>query len=134
VRSTTAALIAIDASIAFYAAILAALGDVDTEDRRRAKAVLILAKPPQALQLLQAFARHRATTDDTGNGDGETVPTTTRRTPSTSTTPATSAPPTRSAASPRTRQRRSSSRSGPTRSPPTPDSASGSTPGRCCRR
>src|SRR3990170_942635 len=60
VRSSAAAMIRVEASIAFYAAMLAALGDTDSEDKRRAKALLIMANPPAALQLLQMFTQRRA--------------------------------------------------------------------------
>src|SRR3990170_3240526 len=60
VRSSAAAMIRVEASIAFYAAILAALGDTDSEDKRRAKGLLIMANPPAALQLLQLFTQRRA--------------------------------------------------------------------------
>ncbi|HEX2175934.1 MAG TPA: hypothetical protein VHG70_08475 [Nocardioidaceae bacterium] len=76
VRSAAAAIIRIDATIAYLADALAALGNTDTLDRRRALAILILANPAQALQLLQAFAAHRAkaTSANTSNStpsDGE---------------------------------------------------------------
>jgi hypothetical protein len=45
VCSDAAAMTSIDASIDYHARILAALGDTDTLDQRRAKAVQILAKP-----------------------------------------------------------------------------------------
>ena len=51
----------IDATIAYLADALKALGDLDDEDRRRTKAVLLMANPDQALTLLQAIATHRAT-------------------------------------------------------------------------
>jgi hypothetical protein len=56
VRSASAAIIRVDATITYLAHALAALGDTDTEDTRRAKALLVMANPVQAVQLLQAFA------------------------------------------------------------------------------
>ncbi|HEX2176433.1 MAG TPA: hypothetical protein VHG70_11030 [Nocardioidaceae bacterium] len=44
-KSSTAAMLRINATISYFAAILAALGDTDTEDHRRAKAMLIMANP-----------------------------------------------------------------------------------------
>jgi hypothetical protein len=69
VRSSAAAVTRMDATIAFLADALAALGDTDTEHRRRAKAMLVLANPVQALQLLQAFAAHRS---GSGRHEGDT--------------------------------------------------------------
>ncbi len=69
VRSAAAAVIRMDASIAFFADMLTALGDTEDLDRRRAKAVLILANPTQAVQLMLAFATHRASTG-TNTADG----------------------------------------------------------------
>jgi hypothetical protein len=84
VRSNAAAMIRVDATIAYYATVLAVLGDTDPEDKRRAKALLILANPTAAVQLLQAFAQHRternarsssdseaAGSEGTGSGEGE---------------------------------------------------------------
>ncbi|MGZ4444168.1 MAG: hypothetical protein ACXVXC_13470, partial [Nocardioidaceae bacterium] len=48
-----------DATVDFLARALAALGDEDTLEDRRLKAVLILANPVQAVHLLAAFAAHR---------------------------------------------------------------------------
>ncbi|HEX2177725.1 MAG TPA: DUF222 domain-containing protein [Nocardioidaceae bacterium] len=70
VKSSTAAMLRINATIGYFAAILAALGDTDTEDHRRAKAMLILANPVAALQLLQAFATLRAEKGSAKPGDG----------------------------------------------------------------
>jgi hypothetical protein len=70
VKSSAAALARIDATLAYLAQALAALGHDDTEDRRRALAMLILANPAQALQLLQAYATHRSQTTATGT-DGD---------------------------------------------------------------
>lgn len=56
----TAVVVALDATIAYLAAALAALGDTDTDDERRVKACAILANPMHAVELLAAFARHRS--------------------------------------------------------------------------
>ncbi|MFP5253984.1 MAG: DUF222 domain-containing protein, partial [Actinomycetes bacterium] len=58
----TAVVVALDATVAYLAAALAALGDTDTEDERRVKACAILANPMHAVELLAAFARHRTRT------------------------------------------------------------------------
>ncbi len=60
VRTGAAEMTRIDATIAYLADALKALGDPDPEERRRCKAVLILANPTQAVALLQAaHTRHR---------------------------------------------------------------------------
>jgi hypothetical protein len=48
-----------DATIDYLARALAALGDTDSLDTRRSKAMLVMANPLQALRLLQTFAAHR---------------------------------------------------------------------------
>ncbi len=58
VKDHAAAITRIDATIAYLADGLRALGDADPEDARRAKAMLLMANPLQALQLLQAYAAH----------------------------------------------------------------------------
>jgi len=58
----TAVVVALDATVAYLAAALAALGDTDTDDERRVKACAILANPTQAVELLAAFAHHRSHT------------------------------------------------------------------------
>lgn len=58
----TAVVVAFDATVAYLAAALAALGDTDTEDERRVKACAILANPMHAVELLAAFAHHRTRT------------------------------------------------------------------------
>ena len=50
--------------MAFLADALAAFGDRDTEDLRRVKAVVVLANPARAVELLAAFAALRARTVD----------------------------------------------------------------------
>jgi hypothetical protein len=58
-RAPTAWVVRIDATVAYLAQALQVLGDPDEEDHRRAKAMLILANPTQAVEILAAFA-HRA--------------------------------------------------------------------------
>ena len=60
VKSTGAAIIRVLATLRYLADVLAALGDTDSLDKRLAKALLILANPAQAVQLLLAFASYRA--------------------------------------------------------------------------
>jgi hypothetical protein len=66
VKSSAAELTRIDATISYLAEALRALGDADNEDRRRTKAVLLMANPLQALELMQALkaARSRNATDE----------------------------------------------------------------------
>lgn len=71
-RAPVAMVVAFDASVAFLAGALAAMGDRDDEDQRRVKACAILANPMQAVELLAAFARHRA--DHPGEDDGHAAP------------------------------------------------------------
>ena len=59
-RSTVGVIARFDATVAYLADALKALGDPDSEDLRRVKACLIMANPTQATELLQAFANHRA--------------------------------------------------------------------------
>ncbi len=67
VRAPAAVVIRVEATIAYVAQALAAMGDTDSEDERRVKAVLLLANPTQAVELLAAYAAHRARTGaDTG--------------------------------------------------------------------
>jgi hypothetical protein len=60
-RAPAPLVIRFDATVAYLADALAALGDLDNEDTLRIKACLILANPTHAVQLLAAFAAHRAT-------------------------------------------------------------------------
>jgi hypothetical protein len=74
VKSSAAELTRIDATISYLAEALRALGDTDNEDRRRTKAVLLMANPLQALELMQALkaARSRnATEESPGSCTGE---------------------------------------------------------------
>ena len=70
-RGPAALVIRFDATVAFLAEALRALGDTDDEDERRVKACLVLANPMQAVELLAAFAAHRART---GAADEDDVP------------------------------------------------------------
>jgi hypothetical protein len=60
VKSSAAELTRIDATISYLAEALRALGDTDNEDRRRTKAVLLMANPLQALELMQALKAARS--------------------------------------------------------------------------
>jgi hypothetical protein len=60
VRADFATIARIDATVAYLADALAALGDDRCEDDRRVTAVLLMANPPQAIELLRAYAAHRA--------------------------------------------------------------------------
>ena len=56
IRANFAIIARLEAMVAFFADALAALGDASSVDERRVKAVLILANPQQAIELLAAFA------------------------------------------------------------------------------
>lgn len=76
-RGPVALVVRFDATVAFMAEALKALGDTDDEDQRRVKACLVLANPMQAVELLAAFAAHRARTgasDDVPLPEDETTP------------------------------------------------------------
>lgn len=45
----------VDATVAYLAQALLAMGDTSTLDRRRVKAVLILANPSKAVRIIQAY-------------------------------------------------------------------------------
>jgi hypothetical protein len=49
----------LDATVAYVAEALKALGDTGTADERRVKAILVLANPTQAVELLRAYAAWR---------------------------------------------------------------------------
>lgn len=59
VRAPFPVIARLDATVAYLAEALAALGDETTLDERRVLAVLILANPPQAVQLLEEYAAWR---------------------------------------------------------------------------
>jgi hypothetical protein len=60
IRADFATIARLDATVAFIADALAALGDEGTLDERRVKAVLILASPTHAVEILRAYARSRS--------------------------------------------------------------------------
>ena len=60
----------IDATVAYLADALLALGDTSTLDERRVKALLVMANPTEAVQLLEAYRGHRS------RAAGSTGPTT----------------------------------------------------------
>ena len=53
----------IDATVAYLADALLALGDTSTLDERRVKALLVMANPTEAVQLLEAYAASRGGAD-----------------------------------------------------------------------
>jgi hypothetical protein len=59
VRADFATIARIDATVAYVAEALKALGDDGTVDERRVKAVLLLANPTRAVELLRAYAASR---------------------------------------------------------------------------
>jgi hypothetical protein len=63
VRTDFATIARLDATVAYLAEALAALGDPGTVDQRRVRAVLFLANPAAAMQLLRAYAAWRANPD-----------------------------------------------------------------------
>jgi hypothetical protein len=67
VRADLATIARLDATVAYVAEALRALGDDGTVDERRVKAVLILANPTKAVELLEAYAAWRR--DPTGSVD-----------------------------------------------------------------
>jgi hypothetical protein len=63
-RAPVAWIVRVNATVTFLAEALKAMGDTDGEDLRRAKALLIMANPMQAVELLAAFAERRARSTD----------------------------------------------------------------------
>jgi hypothetical protein len=55
IRGPFATIAKLDAAVAFFATVLLHLGDVSTDDERRVKAVLILANPVTAVELLRSY-------------------------------------------------------------------------------
>ncbi len=75
IRGPFATIAKLDAAVAFFATVLAHLGDTGSEDERRVKAVLILANPVAALDLLQAYQQWLSTrsTDEQSDSPPATV-------------------------------------------------------------
>ncbi|MGN6129776.1 MAG: DUF222 domain-containing protein [Nocardioidaceae bacterium] len=75
VKAPVALVVRFEATIAYVAEALAALGDPETLEQRRIKAWAILANPTQAVELLATFAAHRAgQTDQPLDGGPEPPP------------------------------------------------------------
>jgi hypothetical protein len=76
VKSSAAEMTRVDATISYLAEALRTLGDTDNEDRRRTKAVLLMANPFQALELMQALkvARSRSAAGDGSAGGSSPAP------------------------------------------------------------
>ncbi len=75
-RGPVSIVVRFDATVAYLADALKALGDTDDEDARRVKACAVLANPMQAVELLAAFAAHRSRTgvvDDDALMDGAPI-------------------------------------------------------------
>ncbi|MEO5710576.1 MAG: HNH endonuclease signature motif containing protein [Nocardioidaceae bacterium] len=64
VRSTAGVIARLDATVTFLADALAAFGDTEPLELRRVKAIVLLANPVRAVELLAAFAARRAGTVD----------------------------------------------------------------------
>ncbi len=73
-RGPASLVIRLDATVAFLAEALKALGDNADEDHRRVTAMAILANPTQAVELLAAFAAHRARTGQPTDPEGADEP------------------------------------------------------------
>ena len=66
IRADFATITRIDATVAYLAQVLLAMGDTASLDQRRAKAVLIMANPTQAVKILHAhhtWQHHQSATD-----------------------------------------------------------------------
>ena len=70
-RGPTAWVLRLDATVAYLAEALRALGDTDDEDHRRVKACLVLANPTQAVELLAAFAAFKSRNGRPADADAE---------------------------------------------------------------
>jgi hypothetical protein len=76
VRADFATIARVDATVAYLAQVLLSMGDTTTLDQRRVKAVLIMANPAQAMQILTAYAAwQRTNTDREATDAGSGVPT-----------------------------------------------------------
>ena len=71
IRGPFATIARLDAMVAFFAQVLAHLGDQSSEDERRVKAILILANPVHALNLLKSYQAWVSTgsTEESTEGD-----------------------------------------------------------------
>ncbi len=67
VRADFASIARIDATVAYLARVLQSMGDTTNLDTRRAKAVLIMANPTQAVKILHAYAAYQRQTDPPAN-------------------------------------------------------------------
>ncbi len=67
IRGPFATIAKLDAAVAYFATLLAHLGDSESEDTRRVKAILILANPPAALDLLEDYRHWLLTQADTAD-------------------------------------------------------------------
>jgi hypothetical protein len=77
VRADFGTIARIDATVAYFAQALLAMGDDSTLDQRRVKAVLIMANPAQAVKILAAYtAWQRSTTNDADEAEPSAPPTT----------------------------------------------------------
>jgi hypothetical protein len=70
VRATFPVIARLDATVEYVADALAALGDTDDRDARRVKAVLLLANPEQAVELLAAYKKWREKSADRSHSEG----------------------------------------------------------------
>jgi len=59
IRADFASIARIDATVAYLARVLLTMGDTSKLDTRRAKAVLIMANPTQAVKILRAYAEYQ---------------------------------------------------------------------------
>ena len=74
VRADFATIARIDATVAYLARVLLAMGDTTTLDQRRVKAVLILANPVQAVKILTAHQQWHHTNTQPARADPEPEP------------------------------------------------------------
>jgi len=75
IRASFALIARLDATVAYVADALLALGDTSSLEDRRVKAVLILANPVQAVEILKAYAAWRARAkDESADQPDDTTP------------------------------------------------------------